>query len=355
MRIKLTNKQRLNFYRIMHHSTNNQHNAIVAAKILNFLYDAELKKSNLRLMFRDKKLKQFYKTANHDLSSGLSFGDLLKKYVPSTEALIIYANEKNGKLSQGFYIAKSLLAQQMLYIDTFKKAMIGPIINLCFAFSLLGFIFSNVLPPIVDLIPSDKLSSFQNLILYLVHNYLQWYLISVGLLSILILFTVIALPYYKSGFRLILEYLPPFSIYKIVQGSAFMYTLDAMIKSGIKQSEALQHITNLANPYVSYRAQQFLYFMSLGKNLGEAMILSNLQFPTTEMIEEIAITTEYGDPATIISELIQNLNEDGIILVSRQANIAKNISFSIVMIIILFTVIAMFSFISSFQNSYGSF
>ncbi len=165
------------------------------------------------------------------------------------------------------------------------------------------------------------------------------------------MFTLWALPNYRSGFRLILDKFPPFSIYRILVGVSFLHTLSALTKAKLKQNDALIEMKRFAQPYLIYRINKYLMSINNGKSLGQALISTKLNFPDEYVIKELAMYAESGNIDDAMHEVIHSLNEDGLELVNKQAGILKTISFAWIMTLIMILIMSIFTFVMDLQAS----
>lgn len=89
--------------------------------------------------------------------------------------------------------------------------------------------------------------------------------------------------------RLRLESIPPWSIYKTLQGSIFLLNMSVMLRTGINQLDALDTLKRSATPWLQERLDAIHYGVSAGKNFGEALKLAGHHFPDTMAIHFLEV------------------------------------------------------------------
>ncbi len=89
--------------------------------------------------------------------------------------------------------------------------------------------------------------------------------------------------------RLLVEPIPPWSIYKALHGSIFLLNMSVMLRTGINQLDALDILERSASPWMKERLAAIHYGVSSGKNFGEALRLAGHQFPDTMAIHYLGV------------------------------------------------------------------
>lgn len=346
MRLNFDLKKRLKFYRMLAKSTDEKRKGVKIQTALEHLM--RLEKRN----YGEKSLTyKMYKNWLKKLTHGYEFGKIIRNFAPQTEAMIISASETSGKISDGFILAGDVARSQATFIKVFRSAIAVTSITLVMSLTVLSFFCTKVLPSIASSVSVDRMSNYSLFVLRIIKTYHIWFPAFTISAIILLAFIVWAVPNYKHGFRLKLEKIPPFSLYRIVTGCSFLYAFRSLTKSGVPQTQALKRMAEFANPYLKYRIDKILYQMNRGISFGNALINIHLNFPDRDIVDELSIHSESGNIDEALDEVVNNLNEDGLELVKLQAEITKYIGMGIIVVIILFLITGLFSFIKDIQNA----
>jgi len=132
-------------------------------------------------------------------------------------------------------------------------------------------------------------------------------------------------------------------MYRIMVGCGFLFALNSLSKAGFMQIDALEQMVKLAKPYLRYRIEVIMDLMADGMDIGQALIHSKLDFPDKQMVRELAIQTKYSEDDSL-EVLSNNLAEDGLEAIKRQAQLLKFIITLVVFGTIGFLYFAVYQF-----------
>lgn len=339
-------KTRLKFYRIMARQTDERKRGTKPLLVINSLIKLQEQTKG-----KPTAISLLYRHIKSRLELGKHLGEVLQEFVPATEASQIYAAETSGRVSDGFLMAMDVAKQQQLFVKEFKSALIAPAINLLMAFGVINMFFKTLVPAMSNSLNESQLSLTSLLIVHAA-NYADIFITGISLFAIIsTIWTVWALPNYNGKFRLILEKVPPFSMYKLMIGCSFLYSLNALMKSRVPQQQALLTIRQFATPYLQLRINKIL--AQTNKSIGEAMLDLKLDFPAREVIDEIAMASEQGVVTEALPDIIENLSVDGVELVKFQAQIAKTGTMMVTVAALMLMLVGIFSFLSDMQSAVG--
>lgn len=337
--------KRSQFYRVMANATNEKAHGIKVQDALRIMTEFKRKENKFSLS------AILYDSMLRDLAVGSNIGKSLQNYVPKNEALVIMANNTN--VSQGFVYARSLLNQTTKLNKAFKNALMMPAIQLTLVYVFFYYLFTSLLPTFTTGMSSGENSDFtplQNLTLFLT-NYFNWWYYELGVVILLMVYGVFWLiPNYARRKRL--DAIPPFSIYKLVSGISFLYTLNALLMSKMAMANALRIIEVNANPYISYRMNGFIRALKDKGGLGNALVSTKFNFPNKEIVDEIAMINKTGGSIDgSLESLIETLSVDGLEMVERQAKVLNTVAMGFLAGVLVFTIAVVLAAQTSVQNS----
>ena len=155
---------------------------------------------------------------------------------------------------------------------------------------------------------------------------------------------MLSLPKLYGSYRVFLDKIPPWSIYKRIQSGYFLINLSAMLSSGVSPIKSLESMSKLANPYFKWHLKKMIAGISSGKKEGDAL---NTGFIPEEMMDDII---DYGRLSSF-SLGIQRVGERAIektsIFLKTASTIVKNI---IMLGFTLFLIFTMGSILALGQN-----
>ncbi len=89
-----------------------------------------------------------------------------------------------------------------------------------------------------------------------------------------------SMPNWKGRVRTWFDNIPPWSVYRSIQGASWMQSFAAMAQSGITYEDILQETSNRASPWLRERLLAARERLMSGSSLGEAFWATGYQFPS---------------------------------------------------------------------------
>lgn len=264
-----------------------------------------------------------------------SFTDCLSKYVPENDVMVLAAAESDD-IALGFKALIESNKKSRIMKKTFISAIAYPCILIVVMLMVISGFSIWIIPQYAEMIKPETTLSMLSSLLLNTSKYLPIWLPSLMITIIgVIAFIIWALPNLNK-FRLQIEDIPPFNMYRIMTGGAFIFALNSLSKAGYSPQEALHEMKNSTKPYLNHRISIYLELMAEGKDLGDVLYESQLNFPDKDMVKELSIQTKYSDEDNSLEILSEVLFEDGLEVIQKQAKLINGI-----MTLIITTVIVM--------------
>jgi len=276
-------------------------------------------------------------------STDADFAKALSKYVPQQDTMIIASSEQDD-ITMGFTTVIDNNKKTSEMKKAFTQALAYPLMMVCVLLALLYYFSKKVIPAFVENIPDGvTLSTSSELLVTLSNTFNLWFFSLLGIVICLTSFIIWALPNLNNKYRKHLEDVVPFNMYRIMVGCGFLFALNSLSKAGFMQIDALEQMVKLAKPYLRYRIEVIMDLMADGMDIGQALIHSKLDFPDKQMVRELAIQTKYSEDDSL-EVLSNNLAEDGLEAIKRQAQLLKFIITLVVFGTIGFLYFAVYQF-----------
>lgn len=106
--------------------------------------------------------------------------------------------------------------------------------------------------------------------------------------------------------RITLDRLPPWNIYRRIQGSIFLLNLGSMLKAGVKLNDSLAISERHAGPWLKERVRGAINGTSVGYNFGEALGNSGFEFPDRESIRYLRTLSSLDGFDVSLSDFAQS-------------------------------------------------
>ena len=245
--------------------------------------------------------------------SGGRFSDAIEGWVPTMERMIIMAGEQSGNLPDALRSVIEVVRAEKKIKGTVLKGLFYPFVLLA---ATLGYLFLfgiKVIPEftrIMDVSSWGPMAKSLHSLSEFVINY------GVGLIIALVtLITVVTvtLPIWTGPWRIRFDKIPPWSLYRLVVGSGFLYSMSALLSGGGRVSTALQTISDNSSKYLAERTEAFLLGVHSGLNAGDAMAEAGFDFPSEDIVADLGVYASYsGDFGDAIEKVAREWMETGL-------------------------------------------
>jgi type II secretory pathway component PulF len=221
-----------------------------------------------------------------------SLSKALKGWANSEEVAIIDAGETSGDLVNSLSLSRNIINNNKRMVSTLVKALTYPIILVVVAVGVLFFLGSYVIPQITESVGNAESWTGAAGSLYKTSIFVQSqkfiYSIVFSLLLLITIFKTMTSSWFNSPIRKYFDKIPPWSIYREMQGSAFIISLSSMLKAGIKIHDSLIRISKNSSSWTKSRINKIIVAQKSGQSgLGDAMHEADQGFPDRETIDDI--------------------------------------------------------------------
>lgn len=250
---------------------------------------------------RGKWVAHVYRSICRRLEEGKSLSAALGPFIPVEEMLTIEAGERgataDGKSKLARAVESARLQKQAN--DAMKKAVQGAMfepMTQILIFGAMSIIYGIwIWPEMLQQFPAEYWPSWSLPILYVqIWTANNWAFIA--LLSGLIWLYYWSLPNWTGRGRMMLDKLPPFSVYRDRMASAMLGVLGGLLHGGLTLEEALLRIEARSTPYLRWHVRRML--RALPASGGEPMkALSTGLFsqPVLDQIEDASSSREFDE------------------------------------------------------------
>ncbi|WP_137297141.1 type II secretion system F family protein [Psychromonas sp. SP041] len=212
-------------------------------------------------------LGEWYK----DIENGKKLSQAMASWVPPGEAMLIRAGEQSDDLGVAFLNAlDSTQASKDM-----KGAIIGSLAYPCILFTMLFFIVymfsTQAVPELVETLdPASWPDATKKL--YVLSQFVESYWWTVLLAIVGGTYALgWSLGNVTGSVRLILDKIPPWSMYKSFQSSIFLISSASMLKTGIPLFESFKGLKKMSSKYVASHLDIIMTKMEEGAKNGEAL------------------------------------------------------------------------------------
>ena len=182
------------------------------------------------------------------LSNGKRLATAMAPHLPAQERALIEAGEMSGNLVQAMGDAVSLVEAQARIRATIWQALLYPSALSAMMVFLLCIVAHRMVPSLARLRPSHLTGPLAtlNAIASFVTGPGIYVLVAVITLTVVV---IVTLPTYRWKGRVWLDRtLPPWSIYRMLQGTTFLLNMAVMLNAGIRPYDSLASMIKISRP-----------------------------------------------------------------------------------------------------------
>jgi type II secretory pathway component PulF len=261
------------------------------------------------------------------VANGTGLAYALRNWVPNGERMIIEGGEKAGRLSIALDSAIQITGTAKVIRNTLVGGLAYPLLLVALTIGYMAMFGTMVIPAFEEVLPREQWTGIGGQMSVLSDFVHSWLIPSLAVLGMGSIFTVLSMPRWKKGLRIRFDRYPPYSIYRIIQGSAFMLTVSGMLRSGIPLVRSFEILAKDASPWYRERLERTLHMLNSGNNLGDALKLTGYEFPDRESINELRAYSEMSNVEEALEILANDWLKETVEKIVAQTAVMKNVSF----------------------------
>ena len=303
--VYFTLKKRVEFYRVIRTFTQNGISIQASLKY----YGQMLKKYS-----RDDSMHFVIQDILSLMDTGVRFERAIARWVPEEEQAIIESSAKD--VARACEVVTVFAENMMSIKSALLDALTYPIVMFVILIaSLFGFSLY-MIPMMEQLSPHDTWPVMaQNL--YIMTSFVRDH--GVFLVSILIAVCFLS-SYSLSRFthpviRGMLDYLPPWSIYKPYVSTSFLIALSSLIKTGSSFNHSVQKMSETASPYLMFFLKRIAKRLAAGNNFGDSLVVGLFKGNLLISLTVFAVTNRLEQGIQFLAD--ENLGEQRLVFVKK--------------------------------------
>lgn len=260
---------------------------------------------------------------------GMTLADMLDGWVPQREHMLMRAGEESGNVAKAItsIMAVDEAAEKM------RRAIMSAITYPVFIFLLLAGVLwmfgVNLIEPLRKNSPPEVFAQMAGIAA--VSDFIRdsgfMTLCLIGLMVVVIIYS---LPRWKGRVRAKFDMFPPYSWYRIWQGSAFLLSMSALLSAQVPLRKCFEILLNGSKPWLHERLESARQEILRGRNLGEALRAQGLNFPDPALARDLEILSERVDVARTMEILARDWLEEQTRSLNGQAALVRTVGMGLV-------------------------
>jgi|GEM_PF-2988417 len=283
-----------------------------------------------------------------DMSKGVPLSETLLEWSSPSDAMIIKSGEKTGKLDEAFENIIDITLSSKEIKSTIIKEIQYPLLLVFALFGMIIFFSMEVIPKLVEVKDPEQWPDMSKTLYHFSMFIVDYWYILIIVVIIAGTIAGISLSRVTGKFRKFLDYIPPWSIYRIIQSSIFLISVASMMKSGVPLTDTLRGLSEFSNTYMKEHIYTMIKSLSRGDKVGDAM---NTGLLTKDMSINVSIYGQLSNIHESIEIIGRQAIKDNIEKVKSAAGMFKTAALMSIGGYIGWMLFAIFTLINSITTS----
>jgi len=254
--------------------------------------------------------------------AGASMAEAMEGWVPMNELFMIRAGEESGAVARALGVILGMGETGKAMKQAITQAVSYPLFMLVLIGVVLWMFGVNMIGPMKQFASPKIMEGMAGLVFVsdMIDNY--------GILMVLALVGIVvglglSMPVFDGPLRVKLDAYPPWSWYRIWQGSAFLLSLSSLLNANVPLKRAIEVLEQQATPWLKERLFLARQEVLRGRNLGEALRATRMNFPDPQVALDLEILAERADVADVMKQITADWMEEQIEKLRRQAQVTR--------------------------------
>lgn len=287
------------------------------------------------------------------MRDGRTLAASLERWVPLNESSMIGVAEETGEINRMLRLILDTGRVVSRMVSILAGGMLKPIGLLLAGLAFIVYLSHSVLPAIMPLTKGHPITGVAGALLAAIPTLTSIPALT-GFLAVLvaaIVFIAWSMPNLTGPIRRALDGVPPWSMYRRMQGAIWLAGFSALSQVGLPERNALLKMMERATPYLRERLRIAASGLRAGRSVGDALIEARMPFPDADTVADMSIMAGYPHYPENLARLAgQTLvsTEKAITVSSKALSGAVG---AVVTVLIMMLIIAVFGIISSVSTT----
>ena len=217
-----------------------------------------------------------------NLERGLSFSEATRGWIPTEETLLLTSSNMSSLIVALENVGRIVVAY--------------PLLLLVLVFGIIIMVGIYLGPPLAEVAGEGMVwTGGAASLIWLSEWAGQYWKFIAFLFVVAVVLMWLSLPVWSGRIRVLFDKLPPWSIYKIRVSVGWMMSMAAMVSSGVSIPDAMRIIADNGSKYLRNILDKTLRHIANGDNLGNALQNTGMDFPSQELIGDLAVYSDMND------------------------------------------------------------
>jgi type II secretory pathway component PulF len=280
---------------------------------------------------------------------GITLSQAMEGWIPTGELYMIRAGEESGTLAKALSsiqlmgVKASLMRKAVSYAIGYPIAMfiLVSFVIWTFGVNLIKNMEANAPPNVVAAMGAlPGFSRFIN----------DWGLYIVAALIVVVIIISSTLSTWRGALRVKFDKYPPWSWYRVLQGSGFLLGLSSLLGAQVPLKRSMEILEEQGNPWIRERIGLARQEVLRGQNLGQALRITGMGFPDPAVVVDLEILSERADVGQVIEQVTEEWIDEQILMLQAQAVVSRNLGMAVVGGIIAWAMMSIFAVVGELSK-----
>ena len=286
------------------------------------------------------------------LQNGLTFADALRGWAPGRERLMLSTGDVSN-LESALHNLIKVTEGSTKMIRPIVGSIAYPAFLSMMSVLILYAIGVYMVPPMLDAAPGLRWTGTAADLVGVSEWIQKYWIIAFSILPVSMLVIYATIGIWTGKIRVIIDRIPPWSLYKIFVGISWLLAMAALIKGGTPVSSAMTILRRDANAYLKEKIDKSLKYINNGDNLGDALYKTELEFPDREIIADLSVYSELDNFEEAIDNLANEWLDESVYMIEQKASILNMIALLSIGGIIAWAVMGVFDMQDQITSTMG--
>ncbi|PRP70966.1 type II secretion system protein F [Chromobacterium amazonense] len=286
--------------------------------------------------------------------NGQPLSRALQGWAPQREISVLAAGEIAGRFDRAVQDVQ-FINQASTRINSALAGLIYPVF-LLFSTCLYLYIFgAQVVPAFDAILPKEQWQGAGKTMAALADFVGYGLLPSLMAVSLIAGAIVVTLNVWTGRVRQWLDFIPPWSFYRLVMGANFLISISALLHAGVSVPDALRIIAKQAGPWYRERLLAIRgQILNGARNLGDAMHRCGYQFPSEEIVMDVRAYAQLDGFENMLDKLARQWLDETVVLLNNQMAILRNLAILLMGLVFMWIAAGMFDLQQQISSSASS-
>lgn len=281
--------------------------------------------------------------------AGISLAESMEGWVPTSELYMIRAGEESGTMAKALQSIQVVGEKAKQMKEAVSYAVGYPVFMMILVSFVLWTFGVNLIQNMRKSAPANVIAAMGDIAT--VSDIINEWGITIILVVIVIMATISGtLASWRGPIRAKLDMFPPWSWYRILQGSGFLLGLSALLGAQVPLKRSLEILEEQGNPWIRERINSARQEVLRGRNLGEALRVGKYNFPDPMVAVDLEILSERADVGSVIESVTNEWINEQIMVLKAQAVVARNMGMAVVGGVIAWAMMSIFSVVGELSK-----